>query len=65
MKIETVRRSDPATFLSRLAVIAEGTTEVGFLTALLERTLAGPLDTYGIHVATVARTKQRLNFSRR
>jgi putative ATP-dependent endonuclease of the OLD family len=49
-KIATVRRTDPATFLSRLAIIAEGITEVGFLTALLEGALAGPLDTYGIHI---------------
>ena len=38
-------------FLSRLAVIAEGATEVGFVTSLLERALGVPLHTHGIHVS--------------
>jgi putative ATP-dependent endonuclease of OLD family len=49
-KIETVRQTDPGAFLSRLAVIAEGATEVGFVTALLERSFGSPLDAHGIHV---------------
>ena len=50
-KIERTRTGDPSVFLSRLAVIAEGDTEVGFVTGLLERALGGPLDTHGIHVS--------------
>ena len=41
---------DPEAFLSRFSVVAEGATEVGFVSALLERTLKLPLADYGIHV---------------
>ena len=50
-KIERVRSDDPSVFLSRLAVIGEGATEVGFVTALLERALGVPLHTHGIHIS--------------
>ena len=50
-KIERIRSEDPSVFLSRLAVIAEGATEVGFVTGLLERALGVPLHTHGIHVS--------------
>ena len=50
-KIERARAEDPSVFLSRLAIIAEGATEVGFVTSLLERALRAPLHTYGIHVS--------------
>lgn len=44
------QRIDPETFLSRVAVIAEGVTEVGFLNHLLELALGcAPLD-HGIRV---------------
>jgi putative ATP-dependent endonuclease of OLD family len=49
-KISKVRVSDPGTFLSRLAVVAEGATEVGFVSALLERALPLPLKNHGVHV---------------
>ena len=49
-KISKVRVSDPSTFLSRLAVVAEGATEVGFVSALLERALGSPLKNHGVHV---------------
>jgi putative ATP-dependent endonuclease of OLD family len=49
-KIGKVRESNPSTFLSRLAVIAEGATEVGFVSALLERALSSPLKNHGVHV---------------
>ena len=49
-KIATVRAADPGVFLSRLSVIVEGATEVGFVSALLERVLCSPLDAHGIHV---------------
>ena len=49
-KIARARATDPGVFLSRLSVIAEGATEVGFVTALLERALGASLDALGIHV---------------
>jgi putative ATP-dependent endonuclease of OLD family len=39
IKIAKHRRTDPETFLSRLAVVAEGATEQGFTTTILERAL--------------------------
>ncbi|CAG4890815.1 DNA replication and repair protein RecF [Paraburkholderia gardini] len=49
-KIGPQQRRDPETFLSRVAVIAEGPTEVGFLQFLLEKAFVGnPLD-YGVRV---------------
>ena len=50
-KIDSTRAGDPSVFLSRLAVIAEGATEVGFVTRLLERALRVPLHTHGIYVS--------------
>ena len=44
-KIVTHQRRDPETFLSRVSVIVEGETEVGFISAILETLLGGnPLD---------------------
>jgi putative ATP-dependent endonuclease of OLD family len=49
-KIAPQQRRDPETFLARVAVIAEGPTEVGFLRFLLERAFASePLD-HGVRV---------------
>ncbi len=45
------QKSQPETFLSRLAIVAEGVTEVGFVTALLEKALGGSVDQYGIYVS--------------
>ena len=50
-KIARHRRSDPETFLSRLAVVAEGATEVGFTVSLLERALGAPLEQHGVHIS--------------
>lgn len=50
-KIGHVRLSDPHTFLSRLTIVAEGSSEVGFVTELLERALGGPLPRFGVHVS--------------
>jgi len=48
--VSTQQKNDPETFLARVAVIAEGLTEVGFLEYLLEKALGGrPLD-HGIRV---------------
>lgn len=49
-KIGPQQRRDPETFLARVAVIAEGPTEVGFLQYLLEKAFEGnPLD-HGVRV---------------
>jgi putative ATP-dependent endonuclease of OLD family len=45
------RRTDPETFLARLTVVAEGQTERGFLTALLEKALGSSLEQHGVHVS--------------
>jgi hypothetical protein len=50
-KIARQRVADPDTFLSRLAIVAEGATEVGFATALLKRVLDKPLTHFGVHVS--------------
>lgn len=45
------RERDPETFLARLAVIAEGKTEVGFVTELLTRALGSDIRHQGIWVS--------------
>jgi len=50
-KIARHRKNDPETFFSRLTVVAEGATEVGFVTALLEKALNSPLEKYAVHVS--------------
>jgi hypothetical protein len=42
---------EPEAFLSRFTIVAEGATEVGFLTALLQKALGGSLQTHGITVS--------------
>jgi putative ATP-dependent endonuclease of OLD family len=49
-KVVTHRTRDPETFLARLAVVAEGVTEVGFSSAVLEKAVGGALDNHGIYV---------------
>jgi len=49
-KIARHRNSDPETFLARLTIVAEGLTEVGFATVILEKALASPLPDHGVHV---------------
>jgi len=44
------RKTDPETFLARLAIVAEGATEFGFATALLERAFGTSLQQHGVHV---------------
>jgi hypothetical protein len=44
------RQTDPETFLSRLAIVAEGVTEYGFVSSLLERALGALPQKYGVHV---------------
>ena len=50
-KIARHRKSDPETFLARLTVVTEGATELGFVTALLERALGSSLEQYGVHAS--------------
>jgi putative ATP-dependent endonuclease of OLD family len=50
-RIARHRIMDPETFLSRFTAVAEGATEVGFTTALLERALCAPLELHGIRVS--------------
>ena len=45
------RTNDPNAYLARLAIIAEGKSEVGFASALLEKALASPLEHHGVHVS--------------
>lgn len=49
-KIANHLAKDPDTFLARLALVAEGATEVGFVTALLEKAVGSPLVQHGIHI---------------
>ena len=50
-KVATHRAEDPEAFLSRLTIVAEGATETGFVTSLLEKALAGRLASHGIYVS--------------
>lgn len=50
LKVSKHREFDPETFLARLAVVAEGATEVGFVTTLLENALQSSLQLHGIHI---------------
>jgi putative ATP-dependent endonuclease of OLD family len=50
-KIARHLRTDPEAFLSRLTVVAEGATELGFTIAILERTFGSPLEKHGVHVS--------------
>ena len=49
-KIARQQERDPETFLCRLAIIAEGQTEVGFAGYLLERAIDGDLLDHGLRV---------------
>ncbi|MGH2843959.1 MAG: ATP-dependent nuclease, partial [Solirubrobacteraceae bacterium] len=50
-KIARHRVADPDAFLSRLTIVAEGATEVGFSSVLLERAFGRRLTHFGIHVS--------------
>lgn len=60
-KIGAHQKRDPETFLSRLAIVGEGITEVGFVTALLEMALRSPLEQHGIHVSDGGGHESTLN----
>ncbi|MDP9177061.1 MAG: ATP-binding protein [Gemmatimonadota bacterium] len=59
--IERHRKHDPETFLARLTIVAEGATEFGFVTALLERAVPSSLRQYGIHVSDGTGHESTLN----
>lgn len=50
-KIARHRETDPEIFLARVTIIAEGITELGFITFLLEKALGASLRQHGIYVA--------------
>jgi putative ATP-dependent endonuclease of the OLD family len=50
-KAEKHRKDDPEAFLARLTVVAEGATECGFVTILLEKALDSALERFGLHVS--------------
>jgi putative ATP-dependent endonuclease of OLD family len=45
------RTTDPETFLARLTIVAEGATEFGFVSTLLEKALGSSLEQHGVHVS--------------
>jgi putative ATP-dependent endonuclease of OLD family len=45
------RKTDPEAFLARIAVVTEGATELGFTSALLERSFGSPLEQHGVHIS--------------
>jgi putative ATP-dependent endonuclease of OLD family len=51
VKIAEQLKRDPETFLARLAVIAEGVTEVGFLKFILRNAFNASHGTYGIRIS--------------
>ena len=48
--VARLRKTDPETFLARLAVVAEGATEFGFASFLLEKAFGSSLHQHGVHV---------------
>jgi len=50
-RVARARAEDPEMFLSRLVIVAEGATEVGFVRCLLDRCGLSPLDAAGVYVA--------------
>ena len=50
-KIAKYRETDPEIFLARVTIIAEGSTELGFVTFLLEKAIGASLRQHGIYIA--------------
>jgi putative ATP-dependent endonuclease of OLD family len=48
--VERQRKHDPECFLARLTIVAEGVTELGFASVLLEKTFGSVLQRYGVHI---------------
>lgn len=49
-KIKAQQRRDPITFLTRLSLVCEGQTEVGFVSFLLEKAIEGHHTDHGLHI---------------
>jgi putative ATP-dependent endonuclease of OLD family len=49
-KTKRHRKNDPEAFLSRITIVAEGLSEQGFATVVLERAFDAPLTAHGIHI---------------
>jgi putative ATP-dependent endonuclease of the OLD family len=49
-KIDAQQQRDPETFLAKLAVVAEGPTEIGFLRRLLELAFKGDFMNFGVRL---------------
>lgn len=50
-KTRNLRQEEPEAFLARFTIVAEGATEVGFVTYFLEKALAGSPEDHGIYIA--------------
>lgn len=61
MRIAKHRAGDPNAFLARLAIVVEGKTEVGFVSALLEAALESPLAQCGVYVSDGGGHENTLN----
>jgi len=61
-KIARQRKTDPAAFLARLTIVAEGASEFGFIIDLLEKALNSSLEQHGIHVTDGGGHERALNF---
>lgn len=48
--VERQRKQDPECFLARLTIVAEGVTEFGFATTMLERAFGSALLKHGVHI---------------
>lgn len=49
-KIKRYVKTDPETFLARLTIVTEGSTEFGFVTEFLERSFGSSLEQFGVHI---------------
>lgn len=58
------QKRDPETFLSRLAIVGEGATELGFVGRLLELSLGTPMEQHGVHVGGRRRPRSNTRTSR-
>jgi putative ATP-dependent endonuclease of OLD family len=60
-KIAMLRTSEPEAFFTRLTVVAEGASEVGFVGVILEKALGSPLIQHGVYVANGGGNETTLN----
>jgi putative ATP-dependent endonuclease of OLD family len=60
-KIARHQKRDPETFLSSLAIVGEGATEVGFVSDLLRMAIGASLEQHGIHISDGCGHEDALN----